>query len=720
MKFVTGRSNLSFPGRLFISACAVLCLVASLVLPALPITKVIDRVTAQDKSLPESAQDKRTRQSELRRKAFESGRKLLLDAHVPFEPYQLLNSQWRRNLAATFAQMPEMQSVRQADKLLKGVQLADTLYLPEKVTLTGDTIILAKYLIFEGKEVEIKGPHNFHIYPIETTALLGTSLQAAFNNGRVRFTKASFSRTALPRGVFLAPRFIQNGKITINTSGNGRDEWLLKQRELKKRESVAHHASSALLETIDRSGNAGADGQTGDAGVAGVNGDAGGAGANGVCGTQLNGQDGNAGAAGGEGQPGGIGKVATNGDPGREITGNASLGVSYTLISNGGRGGNGGPGGSGGTGGLGGSGGKGGNGADCPCNQGGSGSGGRGGAAGIGGWGGTGGDGSDGARGGDGGTISFSYPSGYDPNNISATAIGGTGGNGGTGGAGGIGSSAGTPGQGGAGASGLNCSGSSGQNGNMGNTGAPGEHRGSGANGSNGGNGGAGSTNITPEGGGSCPSECSEGGNGFPADYCAYPSSGCPSSNYIDIGGCCQPTNPSPILVDVDGSGFSLTNVNNGVWFDFYDAGLMMHLAWTASNSTNAWLVMDRNGNANIDNGKELFGNFTQQPQSANPNGFSALAEYDQPANGGNGDGLIDSRDTVFSNLRLWRDTNHNGLSESSELYLLPALGVTGFDLDFKESKKTDQFGNQFRYRAKVNGAETGRWAWDVFLTSTP
>src|SRR6266404_342831 len=107
---------------------------------------------------------------------------------------------------------------------------------------------------------------------------------------------------------------------------------------------------------------------------------------------------------------------------------------------------------------------------------------------------------------------------------------------------------------------------------------------------------------------------------------------------YIDAGGVCQ----SPIIVDLDGKGISLTSAANGVLFDMQGNGQPIQIAWTVPEAANAFLALDRNGNGRIDNGTELFGNFTTQPESNQKNGFAALAEYDKPENGGNGDGVID------------------------------------------------------------------------------
>lgn len=173
----------------------------------------------------------------------------------------------------------------------------------------------------------------------------------------------------------------------------------------------------------------------------------------------------------------------------------------------------------------------------------------------------------------------------------------------------------------------------------------------------------------------------------------------------------------SPIVVDISGKGFFLTDAQNGVLFD-PGTGYAVQMAWTAKGADNAFLALPSPDGA-IHSGKELFGNLTPQPESATPNGFAALAVYDDPKHGGNGDGVIDARDAVFTSLRLWIDANHDGISQAEELHTLSSLGVNSISLTYKQDDKTDQYGNVFRYRAQVNPGDatsTGRMAYDVFF----
>lgn len=179
----------------------------------------------------------------------------------------------------------------------------------------------------------------------------------------------------------------------------------------------------------------------------------------------------------------------------------------------------------------------------------------------------------------------------------------------------------------------------------------------------------------------------------------------------------------SPIIVDTAGEGFHLTSAEDGVFFDIAGNGKPVRIAWTMANSHDAFLALDRNHNGKIDSGKELFGNFTWQAKSDDPNGFLALAEFDRPENGGNGDGIIDKRDDVFSHLILWIDENHDGISQPNELHTLPELGVYSISLRYRDDKHfSDDYGNWFHYQAALNPdpqdgeSKDGRLVYDVFF----
>ena len=183
---------------------------------------------------------------------------------------------------------------------------------------------------------------------------------------------------------------------------------------------------------------------------------------------------------------------------------------------------------------------------------------------------------------------------------------------------------------------------------------------------------------------------------------------------------CCNIELCTPIVIDLAGDGFRFTDVPAGVYFDLGADGSVEQVAWTAGDSDDAFLVLDRNEDGWINDGRELFGSVTAQPPSEQPNGYLALAVFDRPELSGDGDGWISPNDGVFMLLRLWKDVNHDGVAQGNELESLGDAGIEAIALDYVLSRRRDRYGNLLRWAGMVQKEGTARFqSTDVaFLTS--
>lgn len=174
-----------------------------------------------------------------------------------------------------------------------------------------------------------------------------------------------------------------------------------------------------------------------------------------------------------------------------------------------------------------------------------------------------------------------------------------------------------------------------------------------------------------------------------------------------EITGCYHTAKSSPIIIAFQRN-LELTNAKNGVDFDLSDLGFPQRIGWTAKDSNVAFLVR---GN-NIKSGLQLFGDQNEQYPNGDEerNGYVALRLLDS-----NDDGKISSEDSVWNELNLWFDKNHNGTTEEGELVSISNL-LSSFSLDYATIGKKDQFGNKIRFRSKVtlNDGST-RFSFDIF-----
>jgi hypothetical protein len=178
---------------------------------------------------------------------------------------------------------------------------------------------------------------------------------------------------------------------------------------------------------------------------------------------------------------------------------------------------------------------------------------------------------------------------------------------------------------------------------------------------------------------------------------------------------------PSPIEIDTRGEGFHLTDAAHGVAFRERPAGALTQMSWTDPGYHNAWLARPNPDGSVTSLAANLFGNLSPQPKSEDPNGYRALAYWAEQE----GCGVVDYLDAqncaaVWTKLRLWQDSNQDGIAQPEELHTLEELGVHRISLDFRESRWTDEYGNQFRYVAGIADADAPRdkRCYDVFLVT--
>lgn len=127
-----------------------------------------------------------------------------------------------------------------------------------------------------------------------------------------------------------------------------------------------------------------------------------------------------------------------------------------------------------------------------------------------------------------------------------------------------------------------------------------------------------------------------------------------------------------PLVIDLDGDGIELISIEESdATFDFNMDGEKVKTSWISSDD--GILVLDRNQNDNIENVSEWFGSFGLNGEL----GFDQLTKLDE-----NQDGRISSEDSIFSELKVWRDLDGNGESNSDELFTLEELGIESIGIN--------------------------------------
>ena len=145
-----------------------------------------------------------------------------------------------------------------------------------------------------------------------------------------------------------------------------------------------------------------------------------------------------------------------------------------------------------------------------------------------------------------------------------------------------------------------------------------------------------------------------------------------------------------PLVFDLDGDGITTVSLEeSNAFFDLDNNGFAEKTSWVGARE--GLLAYDKNGDGIINGGNELFGYRTlmKDGKTLASSGFMALAEYDN-----NKDGKIDSNDIIYALLRIWQDSDGDGIASAGELKQLVDLGIVSIGLSYNNTGVTDGANN--------------------------
>ena len=145
----------------------------------------------------------------------------------------------------------------------------------------------------------------------------------------------------------------------------------------------------------------------------------------------------------------------------------------------------------------------------------------------------------------------------------------------------------------------------------------------------------------------------------------------------------------SPLVIDLNKNGVELLSQQQGVLFDITNDGIKDKTGWVGPQD--GLLALDKNHDGKIGDRSELFGN-----DDKSANGFDNLAQYDL-----NKDGVIDTNDAIFKDLKVWQDLNSDGVSQAGELKSLANVNIASIKLAASEVSY-DIAGNPVTHESEV------------------